>query len=89
MKWPYLEVTYRHGRPLAAYLYLPRSPGDKSRRCEQVGSGLVVDYTESGRPIGIEITAPESVSVEDINRVLTSLNAPMLSDEDVAPLRAA
>jgi hypothetical protein len=23
MKEPYLEVTFRHGRPLAAYYYLP------------------------------------------------------------------
>ena len=32
MREPYLEVTYRHGRPLAAYLYLPRRPGQKSFR---------------------------------------------------------
>jgi hypothetical protein len=33
MKWPYLEVTFRNGRPLAAYLYLPRSPGDRMLEC--------------------------------------------------------
>jgi hypothetical protein len=29
MKEPYLEVTFRHGRPLAAY-YLPREANQKS-----------------------------------------------------------
>jgi len=44
MKWPYLEVTFRHGRPLAAYLYLSRSPGDRSRRTAKAGVGMIVDY---------------------------------------------
>jgi uncharacterized protein YuzE len=89
MKWPYLEVTFRHGRPLAAYLYLPRAPGDKSRRTERAGAGLIVDYTESGKAIGGEITAPERVNVSDLNRVLAGLQLPALKEEDVAPLRAA
>jgi uncharacterized protein YuzE len=89
MKWPYLEVTFRHGRPLAAYLYLSRAPGDKSRRTVQAGSGLMVDYTEAGKPIGIEITAPEMTTVDDLNRILVSLHMSALTEGDVAPLRAA
>ena len=89
MQWPYLEVTFRHGRPLAAYLYLPRAPGDKSRRSEQAGAGLVVDYTESGKAIGVEITAPEKVNIAELNRVLAGLQLPALKEADVAPLRAA
>ena len=30
MKERYLEVTFRHGRPIAAYYYLPRSADQKS-----------------------------------------------------------
>ena len=89
MKWPYLEVTFRHGRPLAAYLYLSRSPGDRSRRTSRAGVGMLIDYTEEGRPIGIEITAPDKVTVADINGVLVGLNVPTLTAEDIAPLRAA
>jgi hypothetical protein len=89
MKGSYLEVTFRHGRPLAAYLYLPRAPGDKSRRTEHAGVGLIVDYTESGKPIGVEITAPAKLGIADLNLVLTGLHMPALKDEDVAPLRAA
>jgi len=89
MKSSYLEVTFRRGRPLAAYLYLPRAPGDKSDHVEQAGSGLLVDYTADGKPIGIEITAPTQVSTAELNRVLASIQAPGLTDQDIAPLRAA
>lgn len=89
MKAPYLEVTFRHGRPMAAYLYLPREAGDKSQRTSRADPGMVIDYQEDGKPIGIEITAPSKVTVKDINRVLASLGLPGLTVDDVAPLKAA
>lgn len=89
MKNPYLEITYRHGRPLAAYLYLPRSTSDKSRRTSKADPGMVIDYTEDGKPIGIEITAPSKVTIDDLNRVLAGLGAAALTSEDIAPLMAA
>jgi uncharacterized protein YuzE len=89
MKSSYLEVTFRRGRPLAAYLYLPRAPGDKSDHVEQAGSGLLVDYTADGKPIGIEITAPAQVGIAELNRVLADLHAPAVTSQDIAPLRAA
>ena len=89
MKSSYLEVTFRRGRPLAAYLYLPRASGDKSDHVEQAASGLLVDYTADGKPIGIEITAPAQVGIAELNRVLADLHAPTVTNEDIAPLRAA
>jgi Protein of unknown function (DUF2283) len=89
MKETYLEVTFRHGRPLAAYLYLPRRPEQKSYRSRRVGSGLVVDLSRSGRPIGIEITAPEKVTLAALNRVLQVYGMPEITQADLAPLHAA
>jgi len=89
MKAPYLEMTYRRGRPLAAYLYLDGGAGVKSARTERVGAGLLVDYAESGKPIGIEITQPGRVAADELNRVLQDLGLPALSEGDTAPLRAA
>ena len=74
MKSSYLEVTFRQGRPLAAYLYLLRQPGDKSWRTQRTAPGLVIDFNRSGRPIGIEITAPGKLSAAALNRVLRRLN---------------
>ena len=89
MRETYLEVTFRHGRPLAAYFYLPRRPGQRSYRSRRVDPGLVIDFTRGGQPIGIEITAPEKLSLTTLNRVLRDLGCPTLKREDLAPLRAA
>ena len=86
---PYLEVTYRRGRPIAAYLYLPRRAGARSHRTTTPAPGLVVDYTRTGKPIGIEITAPTRLSLTTINRVLRDLGVPPVTRADLAPLLAA
>jgi uncharacterized protein YuzE len=89
MKSSYLEVTFRHGRPLAAYLYLPRQPTDKAYRTKRAEPGLVIDLNRRGRPIGIEITAPSKVSAAALNRVLRRFGLPSVTHADLAPLRAA
>lgn len=89
MKESYLEVTFRHGRPLAAYLYLPREPGEKSVRTSTAEPGMVVDFSHDGKPIGIELTAPTTVTLAALNRVLGALGLPPLRDADLKPLRAA
>ena len=89
MSVTYLEVTYRHGKLLAAYLYLPRRRGEKSHRSEQPAKGLVVDYGRNGNAIGIEITAPGKLRLAALNRVLTRLGQPRLGPEELAPLMAA
>jgi len=89
MKEPYLEVTFRHGRPIAAYYYLPRAAGQKSARTLRVEPGLVIDFAPNGQPIGIEITAPTKLSVAAFNAVLQGLGCPAASQADLAPLVAA
>lgn len=89
MKEAYLEVTFRRGRPVAAYYYLPRRRGDKSYRTAQMGPGLVIDFNRSGSPIGIEITAPRRISLAAMNRVLRELGLSEVKRADLAPLRAA
>ena len=89
MKTSYLEVTYRHGQPIAAYFYLPRQTGDKSHRTVKAEPNLLIDYSEDGRPIGIQITAPSKVTDEDLNKVLANLGIGALASEDIAQLKAA
>jgi uncharacterized protein YuzE len=89
MKEAYLEVTFRRGRPVAGYYYLPRRPGERSVRTTRVEPGLVIDFSRTGKPIGIEITAPEQITVSLFNRVLKNLGLPALKRTDLAPLKAA
>ena len=88
MKGPYLEVTFRHGRPLAAYYYLPRRAGQKSHRVVRIEPGLVIDFARNGRAIGVEITAPSKLSLAVLNRVLRDLGFSPVTRSEVAPLLA-
>jgi uncharacterized protein YuzE len=87
MKNSYLEVTFRNGKPLAAYLYLPRHSDDRSARTEKREGGIIVDYAADGRPIGIEITSPHSASLAAINKVVSMVDEPAAA-ADLAPLGA-
>ena len=89
MNEPYLEVTFRHGRPLAAYYYLPRRASDRAARTERRPSGLVVDYTRGGRAIGIEITAPSLLSLAAMNRLLRSVGQAPVKRAELSPVLAA
>ena len=89
MNEAYLEVTYRHGRPLAAYYYLPRRPGERVYRTSRGPSGLLIDYTRRGHAIGIEITAPSVLSLAAMNRVLRHLGQKPVKRSELSPLLAA
>ena len=89
MKHAYLEVTYRKGRPLAAYYHLPRRDGDKSARTEPADGGLLVDYSIDGRAIGIEIPSPSTLDIAALNRLLKRLNQRAADPAEFAPLHAA
>ncbi len=89
MKHAYLEVTYRKGRPVAAYYYLPRRDGDRSARTEKAEGGMLVDYAADARAIGIEITSPSRADLSQLNRLLESLGHPPAAPEELAPLVAA
>lgn len=89
MRNRYLEVTFRRGRMLAAYLYLPRKPGKKSVRTVPMEHGLLVDYDADGVPIGVEITAPERITVAAVDELLRKLGLQATEPDELSPLRAA
>lgn len=89
MRDRYLEVTFRHGRPIAAYYYLPRSAGQKSVRTRRVEPDLVVDFAADDQAIGIEITAPELVSLAGLNTLLAELGQAPATEADLASVLAA
>ena len=89
MERPYLEVTFRKGRAFAAYLHLPRASGAKTARSSERPHGLIVDFNAEGDPLGVEITAPSLVEIDELNQLLRELHAEPLTPKDLAPLRAA
>jgi hypothetical protein len=89
MKSLSLQVTYREGRPSAAYIYLDRQPGMKSARTEVVAPEIVVDFGFDDRPIGIEIVDPLGVTTADILSVFDALGLVRPQKHELAPLEAA
>ncbi len=88
MRRRYLEVTFRNGRPFAAYLYPPRPTGAKAARTTDAGRGVKIDYGAGGTPIGIEITAPSAISAADLSAILLSIGVDQLEPGEWAPLAA-
>ncbi|HLL88518.1 MAG TPA: hypothetical protein VK324_04390 [Tepidisphaeraceae bacterium] len=89
MSRPYLEVTYRAGKALAAYLYLDRRAGDRAARTVPASAGLLIDHAPDGRAIGIEITSPSTVTADALNAALASASHPPATPADLAPLKLA
>jgi hypothetical protein len=89
MKSCYLEVTYRKGRPFAAYYYLPRRTDDHSARTKEIPGGILVDFASDGRAIGIEITSPSRFDLGRLNEALVHLGLAAVRAEEFAPLLAA
>ena len=89
MRHRYLEVTFRKGVALAAYLYLPRAAGTLAASTIDGGHGMRVDLDEGGRPIGVEITAPSMITVAQVNELLSNYGTEPLASEEWAPLVAA
>jgi hypothetical protein len=89
MKQSSLEVTFRRGRALAAYVHLPGGVGRRAWKSRELVQGLVLDVSRNGEPIGIEITEPSRITLTAINRVLRRLRMPLMKARDLAPMHAA
>jgi uncharacterized protein YuzE len=84
-----LKVTYRRGRPIAAYVYLPRQVGDHVATTERLDAAVLVDRTTDGRAIGIEIVDPSQCGPDRVMGILQSLGQPEVDRDEFQPLAAA
>ena len=88
MSSPTLEVTFREGRPLAAYLHLS-SARRKAGTTRELAPSLVGDFDRRGALLGLEILAFDRATISRINPVLVSCGCRALPAKTLAPLRAA
>ena len=89
MKTVSLQITYRKGKPFAAYIYLSRWNGQKSVRTEAISEDLLIDYAQDETPLGIEIVSPRMVSIDEIQAVFDRLRLDRPPLIDLEPLKAA
>ena len=81
----YIKFALRSGKMIAGHLYLPRKEGDKVEYSRKVGGGLVVDFTDDNRAIGVEITSPSQFSVQQLNKLLAELHQPQITGKLLVP----
>ena len=84
-----LQMTYRNGKPVAAYIGLGRALGERCVRSEEVGPEIVVDYGAGGRPLGIEVVDPVSTTSDELYGVFDTLGLRRPSPGALSPLTAA
>jgi hypothetical protein len=89
MKQVFLKATYRPGRPIAAYLHLPRLAGDTAAHTDRIDDVMLVDRAADARPIGVEITDPGQFDPEKFLALLATLGQAGIDRDELRPLVAA
>lgn len=89
LEHPFLEVSYRRGKPFAGYLYLsdarPRTPC----RTVEIRPGVLIDLGDDGEPLGIEFLSPGTVTLDDLRAMEPHLRGARLRREDLSPILAS
>ena len=83
-----LAVTFRGGKPFAAYLYLTSSHKRDVSRSEESGE-VVIDYDAAGAVMGIEIHSVTPQALVDLRAALQSHGFHDVTDAELQPLKAA
>ena len=85
----YLEITFRKGKPFAAYIYLSRQTGSIVSTTKKYSEGIIADFDNKNNVIGLEITSPLQIKISKINDILNQLHVSPISERELAPLKAA
>lgn len=83
-----VQITYRRGKPLAAYIYLAGRKGQKSVRTEEFRPNLLVDYSQEGSPLGIEVLSLK-LSSDDLYAVFDHLGLNRPDPTELQPILQA
>jgi uncharacterized protein YuzE len=82
----HLKVTYKKGKPFAAYLYLPADSSQKAASTREVRPGFVADFDGEGRVLGLEIVNPAESTREQVLDVLRELHVAEIAADELAPI---
>jgi hypothetical protein len=85
---PYIEVTYRDGKPFAAYLYLSTCGDPAVATTRRVRPGLVADFAADGALVGLEIVHPSRTTRAELLQVLRELHVTDITEEQLEPIGA-
>lgn len=83
-----VQVTYRGGKPLAAYIYLSGRKGRKSVRTEEFRPNVLIDYAADGSPLGVEVLSLRLTS-DDLYAVFDHLGLDRPDPHELQPILEA
>ena len=84
---PRVEIVFRKGKPVAAFLHLREGASGKSGRTIPIRPPMTAHYDDAGLPIGLEVPLPTTVPLPLLNEALRELGAPGLDEQDFLALR--
>jgi hypothetical protein len=87
MPKPRIEIVFRKGIHVAAFLHFPLEVSGRSKRQIAIRPPMVAHYDERGTPSGLDIPLPLTVSLRAINEALSELGQPAIQESDLAPLK--
>ena len=83
-----LQITYRKGKPWAAYLAIGTGRNRAVANSRESGP-VVIDFDAEGHVIGFELHTITPAGVERLKQELISHHFLEVSDQDLQPLVAA
>ena len=83
-----LQITYRRGKPFAAYLTIGGRSNRKVAASRECGP-IVVDFDADENVLGFEIHTITPAAIERLKRELIALNLTDVSERELQPLIAA
>ena len=87
MAKPRIEIVFRKGIPVAAFLDFSEEGSGRSKRQIAIRPPMVAHYDEKGSPSGLDIPLPLTASLRAINEALNELGQSPIQESDLAPLK--
>ena len=83
-----IEVIFRKGKPVAAFLHFTQNEEGKRGRVVSITKNVTLHVDERANPLGIEVGLPATITTRELNEVLRELGQPPVTDADLLPLRS-
>jgi hypothetical protein len=85
---PSIDIIFKKGRPVAAFLQLRSGVGGRSHRTVPLRATITAHYDAAGLPVGLELALPWEGSLAELNDALREVGGGVFEASDLVALRA-
>lgn len=87
MDAPRVEIVFRKGKPVAAFLHLRERTSGKAGKTISLRPNVTAHFDALGIGIGLELALPVDVDLMTLNGILHDLDGGKLLERDLEQLR--